>query len=188
VAGIAVGLKAATMRIDVARRTLVEGQANVPRDLLFTAQRLVALFAGHSDVCSGEREFGLRMVESPRSFPLIQSVTAQTVLPQLGAMRVRVTGEAIARETKESAVQVLALDGSALRLRNVARIVALLARKLRVLSLEDVSRSAVVESLLRRFPMYQEEVLAVVLGMTGNAVPIRARRADDCSMVAAPQG
>jgi len=188
VAGIAVGFEAATMRVGMTRRAFVEGQANIPCDLLLAAHRLVALLAGHANVGTRQGEFGFRMVESRRALPLIQGMTAQTVLAQLAAMRVCVAGKAIAREAEESAVQIRALNGGALRLGDVARIVALLARKLRVLALEDVSGLAVVESLLGRLPVDQAEGLAVVFGMAANTVLVGAGRADHGGMEAAPQG
>lgn len=87
-------------------------------------------------------------------------------------------GKAITRQPEEGAVQVLAFDRGALGLRNVARVVALLAGKLRVLALQQVPGFAVVKSLLGRLPMDQEEILAVVFGMTANAVSVGAGRAD----------
>ena len=56
-----------------------------------------------------------------------------------------------------------------------------------MLALEYVSCFAVVEGLLRRFPVDQGEVLAIVFGMAADAVLVGAGRADDCSMEAAPQ-
>ena len=110
VAGIAVGLEAAAVRIRVARRTLVEGQANIFGDLRFTTRWLVTLHAGYPQVRPDQREFGFRMVKSCGTLPLHQRVTFQTVSSQLAAMRVGVAGEAIARQTQESAVEVPAFD------------------------------------------------------------------------------
>lgn len=103
-------------------------------------------------------------------------------------MTIFVAGEAIAREAEESTVQIRALNGGALGFGNVARIVALLARKLCVLTLKDVSGLAVVESLLGRLPVDQAEGLAVVFGMAANTVLVGAGRADHGGMEAAPQG
>lgn len=64
VAGIAVGFEAPAMRIGVAGRAFVKGQADVLGSLLFATQQLVALLTGHADVRSGKREFRFGMVES----------------------------------------------------------------------------------------------------------------------------
>ena len=187
-AGLAVGFEAATMRVRVTRRALLEGQSDIPGSLLLGAQRLVILLAGYPDVNSNKRKFGFRVVESGRPLPLDQRVTSQTVFSQLAAVLVSMTGEAFTRQAKEGAVQIFLLDGGPFGLGNIAGFVALLTRKVRVLALEPISRLAMVKGLLRRFPMDQEKILTVVLGMAGNTVLVRARRADDRGMISAPQG
>lgn len=93
------------------------------------------------------------MVETCRLLPIVERVTAETVLPQLPAVLVRVASEAIARQAEEGAAQVLHLDGPALGLGNVAGMVTLLARKLGVPTLQHVSRFAVIEGFFGRFPV-----------------------------------
>lgn len=106
-------------------------------------------------------------------------MTLQAVFPQLSPMPVIVAGDAVAGQSKKRAIQILHLDRGALRFSDVFRFVTLLARDFSMLPLEGVPSSLVVKSLLRKAPVNQGEVLAVVLRMAANTVFAGGSDADD---------
>ena len=170
VAGFTPCLEAAVVRVVMARRTLLEGEPNVLNDFWIGGCRLVTLFAGHLRMRFQQGVLGLRVVETRSLLPIVERVAAETIFPQLPTVRVDMAGEAITGQAKKSAVQILGLDECALGLGNILGVVALPARKLCVLALQDTSRLVVIEGVLRRLPMNNLEILSVVFGVASHAI------------------
>lgn len=149
------------------RRTLVEGKADVLDRLRLGSP--MTFRAGEPDVRAHERELRLGMIESCHSLPCILRVASAAVFPQLAAVDIFVTRQAVPRQAEERPVQVLHLDGGPLRLRDVLRRVTLLARQFGVPALQRITCPLMVEGALGRLPVDQTEILAVVLGVAPHA-------------------
>lgn len=115
VARLATLREASTMRVRVTIRTGAESNSCVARDVVRTG--LMAFLAGNLRVQSGQREAGLRVVESAdaNSLPIIVAVALKTVLPQPSLVLVLVASDAVGGDTKERFIEILDSDCQMLR-------------------------------------------------------------------------
>ena len=186
-AGLAIRLEGATMRIGVASHALVEKQAGVFGHRFVASFRLMTLHTRDPNVRPGQGKLGFRMVKSRCILPTVERVTLQAIPPQLAAVLILVAGKAVPRQAEEGAVQVPDLDGPPLDVRNVLGLVALLAHQAGVLALQWISRLLVIKSFQRRFPMDQREILTVVFRVTADAVPAGGRQTDHGGVKSSPR-
>ncbi len=163
VTGLAGDLENAVMWVGVAITTSAESQAHVLDNFRMARFRPVALLAWHATVLTRQWVTRVRVVKLGHGLPLFECVAVRAVAAQLAPMLIGMTGEAVTGEAQKGAVQVPRLNGGTLGGRDVRGIVALLAGQPGVSPLQQITGLAVVESLLRRFPMNQLEVLPIVL-------------------------
>ncbi len=133
--------------------------------------REVALLAGHFRVQPGQRIFRLGMVELVRLFPVHDIVATGAIRPELPLVRILVAADAILRQPEERTRQVLIPDQRAHRGNHVRRRVAFLAGDSRVLIHQRISGQLVIELLLRRIPMDQRKIRAVMFQVAPHAIP-----------------
>lgn len=111
----------------------------------------------------GEARFG--MIETRNGLPVVEAVALRAILTQSPAMCIFVAGNAVLRESQEGAIQILSLQTGTFCGEDMGGVVALPTRERRMFSLQRVARLVVVEGLLRRLPMNDLEIDAVVLGV-----------------------
>jgi|SRR5579863_1815821 len=167
VAGLAALREAAMVRIPVAIRAQVEGDADILRFAVGSVH--VALRALHLDVQAGQRIPRPRVVEflNLDGFPVFEIVTLLARRTEPALMRVFMTGGAGRRKTEVGAGEVFDLNGGALRRRNPRRIVTLVAGHTGMLAFEKIAGFLVIESF--DIPLDKREIFPVVLGMAPRA-------------------
>lgn len=164
------------MRVLVAIGALAERHSLQLDQLRILRLGLMAFLAWNAGVLASEGEPCFGMIKVADRFPIVEAVALRTVLAQPAAMCIRMASSALARKAEKRPVKILYLDSSSLGLRNVRRVVALLASEAGVFPFQRISGLSVIESLLRRFPVNDLEVFAVVLGMATDALLVTGLR------------
>lgn len=165
----ALWLKRALVRVHVAVDTLCELH-------VFVAGRaagdigLVAFFASHLNVLTGQRVACLRMVKLFCRFPIGEIVALQAVVAELALMGIFVARHAVLGKPEKRSREILHFDESALLADHVHRRVAFLASNSGVFPFQLVTGHLVIKLFLRRLPVNQIEIFAVVLKVAANAV------------------
>lgn len=174
VAGLATLRKTSMMRILMAVRTLVEGNARIAR--LVVGPRSMALGALNLRVQSGQRIARLRVIElrDADRLPLFDVMTLLAGLSEPSVVRILVTSGAGRGQAQIGAAQVFDLDRRPLRRHNSRRRVATIAGQPCVLALKRVSSFFVIESFC--VPLDQRKVFTIVFGMAAGALPAGAGR------------
>ena len=151
----------AVVEVGVAIGALAEWKSRVTR-LAIRARRM-ALLALHLRVLPGEGVTRLAVIELPYRdrFPVRVVVALQAIGPKAPLVLVFVAGRARLRDPQERPRQILDLDHSARRRRNVLRRMALVAGHVLMFSFQNVARQLVVKRL--RVPLDEREIFAVVL-------------------------
>lgn len=165
----ALGFERAFVGIDVAVGAGIELHVLVacrPTRLI----RLVAFFASDLDVETGQRIARLRMVKLIRGFPIRKVVALQAVVAELALMHIFVARHAILRQSEKGPGEILHLNERTLVRNHISGHVTLLTGNAGVLSFQVVARQPVVKLFLRRLPVDQVEIRAIVLQMAANAV------------------
>jgi hypothetical protein len=103
-------------------------------------------------------------------------------------MLIHVAAQTIARKAKEAAVQLANDYSLSFPDGNVLGLVALFTFQLSVPPFEKISRLAVVKLLLAGLPADQGKVLAIVLGVTRNAVFAARVVGENSGVIPAPLG
>ncbi len=173
VAGLARGLEGTVVGVGMTIGATLERDPLESQRLRIVCLRLVALLARNPRVRAGQGEACARVVEPRRGLPAVEGVAPRTVLTELALVGVLMTSEAVPREAEEAPVEVLHLDGRALRRGNARGVVALLARQPGMLAFQHVAGLRMVKALQGRFPANELEILSVVFGMTTRAVFLR---------------
>ena len=169
----ALRLERAFVRIDVAV------EAGLEFHILITCRtarhiRLVAFLALHLDVQTRQRIAGLGVIELLGRLPVRKIMALQTIVPELAFVHIFVTRHAILRQTEKGLRKIFHLDECAFLVNHVARQVAFLAGNACMLALQVVPRQPVIKLFLRRLPVGQVEILAVVFQVAAHALfPIR---------------
>lgn len=154
--------------IDVTRRAGTEFH-------VFVARRpaghigFVAFFACHLAVQAGQRVACLRVIELIGGFPIYEIVAALAVVPQLALVGVLVASNAFLGQSKERPGRILHFDQRALRGNHIGRNMALLASQAGMFAFQAIARKAVVKLCLRRLPMNEMEIFAIVFQMAAHA-------------------
>ncbi len=163
VAGGASLREAATVRILVAIRTLIEWNARVLR--LSIRSIRMTLRALHLRVHASKRIARLRVIELAHvhRFPILEVVAGLAIRSEASLVLILVASQAGRRKAQECPVQIFDLDRRAFLRRNVRRSVALIAGESSVLAFQQISRVFVVEGL--RVPFNKRKIFAVVLGV-----------------------
>jgi len=115
--------------------------------------RFVTFFASYLDMQSRERVARLGVIELFCRFPIAGVVAAHAVFAELPFVVVLMATDACLRQSHVCFRQILVLDQTAFRRRNILRRVALHAFHLNVLSVQYVSGQLVIELFDRNFPM-----------------------------------
>lgn len=172
VARLATLREAAAMRVFVAVRTLIEGNANVLR--LSVGAVGMALRALHLRMQSGQRipRLGVIELRDADLLPVDEVVAGLALRSQPSFVLIFVAGCAGSREPKIGAAQIFFFDCRPLLRRDVRRIVTLAALQPCVLAFEDVSSLFVVEGLW--VPFHEREIFTIVFGVTARAFLARA--------------
>ena len=132
--------------------------------------RLVALLAGDLDVKTGEGIAGLGVIELVGRFPVRVIVTLQAIVSELAFVHIFVARDAILRQPEERLGKILHLDKRTVIANHESRCVALFARNASMLSFQLVAGQAMIKLFLRRLPVDQPKVLAVMIQMAANAI------------------
>lgn len=169
VAGFARAFERSLVRIGVAICARPEFYAAIFHRF-FRLGREVALFACHLGVHSGQRIFGFRVVELLGLFPIRDVMAALAIVAELAFVHVFMASRALLRKAHEGRGKIFLLDQSARRRGHVRRSVALLARHVGVLFNQRISGEAVIELFLRRVPMHQRKILAVMFQVAAHAI------------------
>ncbi len=184
-AGFTVRLEGSAVRVVVAGRTFVKSKADILHDFAASGWLLMTLHTANLLVRAGKGVLGLGVVKSRSSLPVVERVAGEAVPSQLAAVLVLVAGEAIARESQKSPVQVRDFDDGSFSIRDVCGVVAHLTGDGGVPALQDVTCFAMVKSLLRRLPADEQEFLSIVLGVAARAVFREDLAVDNRSVIAA---
>src|ERR1700758_2614048 len=110
------------------------------------------------------------MIEPFRGLPIVYVMTALAILSELAFVRINVAREAIWRKPEKRLADIFVFDSCAVLITYVFRCVALSARDVRVFAFQSVSGQLVVKLLLRRLPVNQGKIDAIVFQMAAHAV------------------
>jgi hypothetical protein len=162
-------LEGTFVRIDMAVDTGLELHVPVTRR---TAGHigLVALLACDLDVKTRQRIAGLGVIELVGRFPIRVIVTLQAIVSELAFVHIFVARHAILRQPEERLRKIFQFDERAVIANHESRRVALFAGDASVLSFQLVAGQAMIKLFLRRLPVDQAKVHAVVIQMAANAV------------------
>jgi hypothetical protein len=169
VTGSAGLLKLPPVRIAVAGRAGVKFNAPIA---CRTARsiRLMATLASDLTVQTSQRISRLRMIELLRTLPAFYVVALGAFVAELYFVRIGVARRAVRRLAKEGFRRIFIGDQSFEPGKHIRRRMTLFTWDRGVLALERVSGQPVIEALLRRLPVNQVEVLAVMLQVTTDAI------------------
>lgn len=136
----------------------------------------VALLARNFPVKSGQRIVRLRVikilfVDLGDVLPVRSAVALRAIGPEASLVLVFVAGSALCRHAEISLAEILLqLHQKASRCRrDILRLVALAAIHAHMLAVEHIAGLGVIESLGRRIPVQQCEILPVVIGVALDA-------------------
>src|SRR6267378_4495587 len=132
--------------------------------------RLMALLALDLDVKTRQRIAGLGVIELFCRLPVHVIMTLQTIIPELTFVHIFVARYAILRQSEKGLRKIFHFDERAFVGNHVGGQVTFLASNARMLSFQLVARQPVIKLFLRRLPMDQVEVLAVVFQVATDAV------------------
>ena len=110
------------------------------------------------------------MIKPLRGLPIVHVMAALAVLSKLALVRINVAREAILRKAEKRLADVFVFDCRAVLTAHVFRRVALSARDACVLALQGVAGQLVVELFLRRLPVNQGKIDAIVFQVAAHAV------------------
>lgn len=131
---------------------------------------LVAFLTSNLDVEAGQRIAGLRVIELLCGFPIREVVALQAVVAELAFVHIFVARYTILRQPEKGLRKIFHFDECALIRNHVGGHVTFLAGNTRMLCLQVVARQPVIKLFLRRLPVNQIEVLAVVFQVAADAV------------------
>jgi hypothetical protein len=131
---------------------------------------LVALLALDLDVKTSEGIAGLGVIELVGCFPIRKIVTLQAVVPELAFVHIFVARHAILRQPEEGLRNIFHFDERTVIANHEGRRVALFTSNASMLSLQLVTGQAMIKLFLRRLPVNQTKVLAVMIQMAANAI------------------
>ena len=133
----------------------------------------VTALAQHIAVFACKRKLCLRVIEllpvDCRALPSARRVAPRAISTKAALVLVFVAIRATCRQSKPSAIQILARKYRASLLGNMLRSVAGSTFHTDVLSIQTVSGLRVIESTRRRIPMHHLKISAVVIGVTFDA-------------------
>lgn len=132
--------------------------------------RFVALFASHLHMQSCEREARVGVVKFVCAFPVDGVMTIRTIFSELALVIVLVTTYAFSRQAQVGLIQILVLNQTALRGRNLPRRMTLPAFDLSVLSVQGISGQLMIELLDGNLPVDETEIGPVVLQVAAHAI------------------
>lgn len=161
VARFATLLERAVMRVPVAVGAIVELQAEIARRAVGAG--CVAFLAGYLGVRPGEREAGLGVVNLLSSLPVGGVVALQAVRAQRTLMLVLMAVDAGASKSQVGVVEVFGGEHRSFRRTDPLRSVAASASHAGVLAIERKACLRMIKRSGRGVPLYQLEVLAVVV-------------------------
>ncbi len=130
----------------------------------------MAFRAGHLIVPASEQKLRLVVRKFCRRPPCLKTVTTLTCRAKLSAMLIAVTAYAVLSKTEKSLGHPHVLVVGKF-FPNKFRLMAVAARRLRMLALQPVTRLFMIEVGLTFFPTYQGKTQAIMLAMTGSAKP-----------------
>ena len=130
----------------------------------------MALLAGDFGVETGQRVARSRVIELFCGFPVFDVVAFRAIVAELTLVRIGMAGRARGRLAEEGIRGIGVFDQRFARGKHVRRGVALLTGYGRVLAFEGVTGEAMVEVLLRRLPVNQAEIFAVVLQVATHTI------------------
>jgi hypothetical protein len=137
--------------------------------------RLVTFLAGHRLVASAERKSRCGMMEARRRLPAVHRMAAAAFRAGLAPVAVLEAGRAPPPQTEEKVVAVPNLDFGAVRSRDLALVVALLAIQAAVFSLQrETGLGGVVEAAAVQ--AHEGELRTVVFRVAAYAVGLRGGR------------
>jgi hypothetical protein len=111
------------------------------------------------------------MVKLFRCLPIHEVVAGLAFISELALVWIFMASNAVLWQTEKRLRNILHLDERALIGNHVPGHVALLAENVGMLAFQLVARLQVIKLILRRLPVDQVEVFAVVLQMAADAVP-----------------
>lgn len=165
VTGLAPLLELALVRIHVTRTALGIGDSRVARLAICSSR--VAFLAGHVLMQARQWEMCLRMVEAMRvdlgALPVRGRMALSAVGSKAPLVLVLVTRDATRRKTKPGLAEIFARQKRAPRFNYVRGLMAGTAAHARVFAVQYVACLRMIESLRRRVPVQQCEILAVVV-------------------------
>lgn len=168
VAGLARLLELTFVRIHVAGTALSKGDSGVAR--LAIRPSCVAFLAGDVLMQAGQRKMCLGMIEAVcvdlRALPVRGRMALDAVCAEAALVLVLVARDAVGRKTEPGMTEILARQKAAPRLNYMRRLMAGATTHAHVLPIQRIAGLRVVESLGRRIPVQQGEVLAVVVRVT----------------------
>ena len=130
----------------------------------------MALGAFHFLVQSSQRILCLAVVELIRLLPIDNIMALRAIRAELPFVRILVAAHAFLSHSLEGLGQILHLNKSAHFSGNMGGRVALFAGQACVLVHEGIAGLFVIELLLRRFPMDEWKILAVMFEMASHAI------------------
>jgi hypothetical protein len=137
--------KRTVVRIPVAVAAFRKRDARESRLTAWSGRR-VAFLAGYLRMKPRQRVARFVVIELLRCFPIHEIVALEAILAELPLVRIVVAGNAILRQSKERAVQILRFNLRPLRFADVRGRVALAAIYLSVFALQRIAGLSVIES------------------------------------------
>jgi hypothetical protein len=122
----------------------------------------MAFRACNLNVCAGEWKAGLRVIEFSSHLPIILSVALFAFCAEVSLMRILMAGNAGSRKAQIASVEILHADGGAFGRNHVSCGMTRLATDCCVFSFQRPTGLGVIETLKRRFPSNEREILSVM--------------------------
>lgn len=119
---------------------------------------------------TGQLIAGLGVIEQLGRFPIREVMTLQATVSELTFVHIFMARYATLRQPKEGLRKIFHFDECAILGIHVSRNVAFLARNARVLSFQVIARQTMIKLFLRRLPVDETEIHAVVIEMASHAV------------------
>lgn len=176
VAGRARDGEGATMRVLMAWRATGERQAGELRPLHSIARSRMALRAFDSPVRAGKLKTRGAVVEAWRGLPCREGMALRAPGAELAPVLVGVAAQALARKPEIRPAEISDDDAAPFNSGNASGRMTLPALQAPVPALERVTRLAVIEFGKIDVPANRNEALAVVFGMTADALLLVSHR------------
>jgi hypothetical protein len=154
-------------------------QAGLELHILVTGRtaghiRLVAFLAFDLDVKTGQWIPGLGMIKLLCRLPVRKIMTLQAIVSELTFVHIFVAWDTFLRQTEKGPRQILHSDECPLVGNHINGQVAFLAGDASVLSFQVVASQAMIKLFLRRLPVDEVEVFAIVFEVAAHTIfPIR---------------